>query len=492
MFEQNGDTAEAADGQVQDDDVSDPTARICEELLKLNQLRVYKWRWFVLGVVCLINCSNAMLWISFAPVADLTASFFSIPLDIVNLFSLVYLVISIPVGFGASWLLDTLGLKSSILLSSWLNMIGSVIRCLSIITFLNTGGVGAIYIFVGQCICAIAQPLILFVPAKLAAVWFPDHQRATANMIASMSNPLGILLANVLSPTVVKVAKDVPKIIGLYSLPAVLACTLATFGVCDKAPPSPPSASARKSTSEPFCSGVWQLLNNKAYCILMLCFGAGIGIFTAFSAFLEQILCFNGYSNFFSGLCGALFIFFGIIGALLCGLYVDKTKRFTEVVKICFSMASLASIAFAVVSNFRNQSGLLAIICSIFGFFGFSVYPIAMELAVECSYPIGEGTSTGLAFISGQFQGLVYMVIFQKISIPFAVSSLSSCGVNQIEIYNWSYSTLVLAGLCSFFSCIFVIFFHTDYKRLNAEMNPTPTEEETQQIGSEETQIPVM
>jgi len=41
-------------------------------------------------------------------------------------------------------------------------------------------------VMVGQTLGALAQPLIIFTPTKLAALWFPDSQRATANTIASM------------------------------------------------------------------------------------------------------------------------------------------------------------------------------------------------------------------------------------------------------------------------------------------------------------------
>ncbi|XP_056374234.1 solute carrier family 49 member A3 [Hyla sarda] len=441
----------------------------CQTLRKLSHIRLYKKRWLMLFAVCLLNSSNAMLWISFAPVADLTAKYLKCSLDTINYLSLVYLVISIPFGFLASWLLDTLGMKYAIIISSWLNMTGSIVRTASSIPFMNPGKSNLVYLFVGQSICAVAQPLVLFVPAKLAAVWFPEHQRATANMIASMSNPFGIFLANILSPVIVSEAKDIPLLHCVYGIPAVVACIVATGGVTLKAPLTPPSVSAVNSTSEPFFAGLKQLMKNKAYIILMICFGSGLGIFTAFSAFLEQIMCFNGYSNFIAGLCGALFIVFGAIGALLCGLYVDRSKKFTETVKICFALTSLTVIAFAVVSNLKKVAPLLAVICSLLGFFGFAIYPIAMELAVECSYPVGEGSSTGLAFISGQIQGLIFMIIFQSLTKPFAVSPESSCGMNQIEIYDWSTATLVMAGICSIGACIFIIFFHTDYKRLKAE-----------------------
>lgn len=31
--------------------------------------------------------------------------------------------------------------------------------------------------------------------------------------------------------------------------------------------------------------------------ILAVCFGGGVGIFSSFSALLEQVLCVNGYSD---------------------------------------------------------------------------------------------------------------------------------------------------------------------------------------------------
>lgn len=55
------------------------------------------------------------------------------------------------------------------------------------------------------------------------------------------------------------------------------------------------------------------------------------------------------------------------------------------------------------VCQMPGQKAAVAAVCSLFGFFGFSTYPIAMELSVECSYPVGEATSAGLIFISGYF-----------------------------------------------------------------------------------------
>jgi FLVCR family MFS transporter 7 len=55
--------------------------------------------------------------------------------------------------------------------------------------------------------------------------------------------------------------------------------------------------------------------------------------------------------QFFAGLCGSLFIVFGVVGAGVLGLFVDKTKMFTEVTKVNMALSALACIAFAVVSR---------------------------------------------------------------------------------------------------------------------------------------------
>nr|XP_033773990.1 solute carrier family 49 member A3 isoform X2 [Geotrypetes seraphini] len=375
----------------------------------------HNWTW---GGLILAHSGGHMLWLSFAPVADKTADYFQCSPTEVNWLSLVYLIITIPFGLVTSWILDTTGLKFSVILSSWLNMIGSVIRFLSTVDFIAQGSSRYVCLLIGQCFCAAAQPLVLFSPTKLAALWFPEHQRAIANMISSMSNPLGVLIANLLSPSIVQEKKYIPLMLGLYAVPAVVACILASVGICEKVPPVPPSASSINSASEPFISGLKKLMRNKAYIILTVCFGAGIGIFTCFSALLEQFLCVMEYSN---------------------------------------------------ASQLRNQIILLAVVCSLFGLFGFSIYPICMELSVECSYPVGEGTSTGLIFISGQIQGVIYLVVFQVLARPLSDIIFATCNVAGVDPLDWKVPILAMAGICSFGACCFVLFFHTDYKRLRAD-----------------------
>lgn len=55
----------------------------------------------------------------------------------------------------------------------------------------------------GQAVAAFAQPFVMFLPTKLAAYWFADNERAIANTLSSMSNPIGIAVMYSLAPVFV-------------------------------------------------------------------------------------------------------------------------------------------------------------------------------------------------------------------------------------------------------------------------------------------------
>lgn len=95
-------------------------------------------------------------------------------MDQVNWLSLIYFVVAIPGGIAAIWVLDSMGLRAAV--SHILPL-----PCVAV-------GIPSPFAFfmAGQSLCALAQTLVIFSPAKLAALWFPEHQRATANMMATM------------------------------------------------------------------------------------------------------------------------------------------------------------------------------------------------------------------------------------------------------------------------------------------------------------------
>uniref|UniRef100_A0A2D4G875 Uncharacterized protein n=2 Tax=Micrurus corallinus TaxID=54390 RepID=A0A2D4G875_MICCO len=117
----------------------------------------------------------------------------------------------------------------------------------------------------------------------------------------------------------------------------------------------------------------------------------------------------------------------------------------------------------------REQTYAVATFSSLFGLFGFSIYPIAMELNVECSYPVGEGTSSGIIFVTSQILGIIFILLFQNLAVEKKNAPFSTCAASLGPPMDWSNATLVMAGISTVASCFFIITFHTNYKRISAE-----------------------
>ncbi|CAG2224614.1 solute carrier family 49 member A3-like [Mytilus galloprovincialis] len=468
-----------ADRSVSGDSVSLAANSTSTSNLVDQTYQVYKRRWFILFVICLLNISNAMVWITFSPIADVTAEKFKVDAFKVNVLSLVFLICSVPFGFCASWVLDTFGLRASILLSAWLNGVGALLRNVSVFDGIDDSARYPI-LLLGQTLAACAQPFVMFAPTKLAALWFAGNQRATANMLASMANPLGILTANVIVPAMVTSCDghDIPSALWVMTGISLTGTMMATFGVCSSTPPTPPTASAEED-SEKFIDGLKKLLKNKNYWVLNITFGAGLAIFTSFTTFLDQILCPKGYSNSFAGLCGALMIAGGVLGAVVSGIYVDRSKKFAEVIKFSYAGAVMAGLAFTQVARLRDQSVLAATCITLFGVFGFAMYPISMEMSVEVTYPVAEATSSGLLIVSGQIQGIIIILVLQFLAQPLSPEDLAigtgcsgGCSGNstsQFTPQEWTVPNLVANGYAVIAVCIVLLLLRPDYKRLKAE-----------------------
>lgn len=120
---------------------------------KESEYRVFKWRWFILIVVVLLNCANTMSWICFAPVSNFTDQFYGN--HAANILSGVYLLCAVPVAFFALYGAKRWGLRPAILIASWANGLGASLRLLSSLKVIPIEHRFWIAIL-GQCVAAAA------------------------------------------------------------------------------------------------------------------------------------------------------------------------------------------------------------------------------------------------------------------------------------------------------------------------------------------------
>lgn len=402
-----------------------------------------------------------MLWISFAPIATIAETYYGTSLNVINWLSEIFMLCSIPVAFLASWALDARGLRAGVrgraccscrtwmahtgahgpadpaqlLAGACLNMAGSWIRYLSHFARdaehageTQTAELAVLY--VGQLLAACAQPFILSAPTKLASAWFGDRQRASANMLASMSNPIGVAIGNVLPPIIVGSSDgaEIPLLMLVCAIPATVAAVLAILLVRDR-PPSPPSASA-ESESLAFWYGMREIFRTRAYILLWIVFGIGVGLFNSMTTLLEQIVKPHQYTTDQAGILGAIIIGAGLVGAGVIGPVLDRTKHFLASLKILFVFAAASFIWFTLVAREQSSDAnfaMLAGACGFIGMFCFALLPVMLELGVECTYPVAEGTSAGFLWMNGQIFGIVFIEVMQAMTNS-VTGDMTKCG----------------------------------------------------------------
>ncbi|CAI8041266.1 Solute carrier family 49 member A3, partial [Geodia barretti] len=182
-----------------------------------REYRVYRWRWLLLSSLCLVNISNGMMWLSFAPIPNYTARYYNVEVADVDWFSIIFFLASLVVGFLSIAILDTFGLRVSLYLGAGLNLLGSVLRYLSTLDPIVCSSVfsrsGFTVAMIGQFLTACAQPFLLYSPTKLASFWFGPKERAICTNFASIANPIGLAVAQLASPYIVTSTERIPMMV---------------------------------------------------------------------------------------------------------------------------------------------------------------------------------------------------------------------------------------------------------------------------------------
>ena len=444
----------------------------------------YGRRWYILAVVMLLNGSNAFSWIGYAPVANYVDEYYGWQAAS-NWLSMVFLVAAVPVAFFSMWSVRRFGLRSAILIAGVANGLGSLVRLSSSLPGLEPNQ-RLICVLAGQVMAASAYPFIMFLPTKVSGAWFPADQRTLATTLMILSNPLGVLLANLISPQLVTEVWMVLLLNVVTMVPSVAGGLMAVLGVCHSEPPTPPSASAAAGAELAFFAGVRKCLKSRNYWWLLLALGGGIGMFNALYTVMQQMLCPTGYSNSFSGLCCILMIVGGVCGSMATSYIVDKTGWFEETMKTGFCLAVLAGVGLAQWALISGIAPLIAITCFAFGVFGLAAYTVGMELASECTYPVTETTSAGFIVLSGQIQGVAYIALLTLLAKPLhhhsdhhhhevctKVQGIESGKENVIEPKDMTLSLLVFSGLAVAIAVTFTCLFRPKLRRREMERAAT-------------------
>eukprot|EP01006_Ploeotia_vitrea_P017781 TRINITY_DN49014_c0_g1_i2.p1 TRINITY_DN49014_c0_g1~~TRINITY_DN49014_c0_g1_i2.p1 ORF type:complete len:476 (-),score=35.90 TRINITY_DN49014_c0_g1_i2:689-2116(-) len=391
-------------------------------------VQLYPRRFAILVVFCITGFINQYQWICYAPVPNITSRTYDVSYGFVNLLSLTFYIAYVILIIPTFWCFSRFGFRKMMLVSAALNFIGASLK------LLGYSQRNAYWLMIAQIICAISQLPILGTPPFLAALWFGEHERATATGVAFMCLNLGIAASMLMQPAIVKegntpVATFYPSFIFQIGVTAFV--LIATLFIVHDRPPKPPCATSSEAVTqkESILDTLHQwgvILYNLPFLILLISFSCTMGNFWAFTTVFAEVLCPFGYSNQVMGAMAATNVFAGIVATLAVGAALDKwrktgSRHFSYRIPLAAFGAIAAVVLVIFIIILKRDGGSnpvgLAVLYGLFGALQNATIPAALELGVELTYPASEahvgGTMMGFANLTGIALVLVYTRVIQ-------------------------------------------------------------------------------
>ncbi|XP_028296361.1 choline/ethanolamine transporter FLVCR1 [Gouania willdenowi] len=389
------------------------------------ETRLYRRRFLVLLVFSLYSLLNAFQWIHYSIITNVFTRYYGVSNERVDLLSIVYMLAYVPLIFPATWLLDRTGLRVTALLGSGLNCAGAWLKCASVSPERFPVTVTA------QVVCSVAQVFILGLPSRIASVWFGPREVSTACAAAVLGNQLGTAIGFLLPPVLVPYTPDDVDLTG-HNISVMFYGTAAastvlfilTVIVITNRPPLPPSqAQAVLPDSPPedysYKQSILNLIQNKAFVLLLISYGILTGSFYSVSTLLNQMItaCYQN-QELNTGRIGLTLVVSGMVGSILCGLWLDHTKTYKMTTLSVYALSLVGMVVFTFTLNLNNIY-LVFFTAGVLGFFMTGYLPLGFEFGVEITYPESEGTSSGLLNAFAQIFGIIFTLIQGKLTTDY-------------------------------------------------------------------------
>jgi MFS family permease len=370
--------------------------------MKEQKIQVYSYRWTVLLLFMFANITMQILWISYAAVTKEAMDYYAVEEFLILLLSMIFMVVYIPVTFLSSWLVEKIDFRWGAGIGALLGGIFGFLR------FIAGKDYSLLLIFV--IIIEIGQPFLLNSITKLSANWFPESERTTATGLCLISQFLGILLGELITPFLVIGDHDLTLMLLIYGIVS-LASGLLFIIFAKSRPPTPPSLTVSKEKIF-IWAGIKRLFTNKFFLILIILFFVGLGAFNMIATYIQLIAAPRGYESE-AGILGGVMLLGGIVGAIVMSTISDKIKKrkLLLIISIFITVVSLSIL------SFTEDLLMLELFCFLFGFGILSAGPVALEYAAEITRPVPEVSSNGMLMMIGQIGGILFIFGFQDFTL---------------------------------------------------------------------------
>jgi predicted MFS family arabinose efflux permease len=368
--------------------------------------------WTVIGAFALLAAATQLLWLTYAPVTTGTAHHYRVSESAVGwlseVFPLLYVALAIPAGKA----LDR-SLHGGLAAGALLVVLGGLLRLVAD---------DFAWALAGQCVVAVAQPLVLGAISKLADERLSEPERHEGIAVGSAGMMVGMLLALVLGA-----ALGGGRIHTLLVIGAAFA-TLAAAGLLAalRLPGGAPAAlavAARRPLRAVWSDGQVRVLAGLVF--------VGFGVFIALATWLQALLDRYGVSATAAGAVLVAMVLLGAVGSAVLAPAVIARGAEQRLIGASIAVGIGGSVVLAFVHGFAVD----AVVLGAMGMLLLTDLPVILELAERRARGDG-GTVAGLMWLAGNAGGIVVAVLVQAlVHHPLAAFLLLAvCGSAAIPL----------------------------------------------------------
>ena len=184
-----------------------------------------------------------------------------------------------------------------------------------------------------------------------------------------------------------------------------------------------------------------------------------------------------GYSDEIAGLTCTVVILVGAIGTVLLGILAEKTRKIVEITKLCCLGNIICVIVMSYLLLLPDVGVYILISAGFLGFFAIGVFPLALEVAVEATFPADQATVTCFIFFSSSVQGVFLMTIENWLGYPLPdkYQHIETCtltleghsgeGKGHLQPKDYTYYLLFVTLYLLVLILIYMFFFKTELRR---------------------------
>uniref|UniRef100_A0A9L0JV39 Major facilitator superfamily (MFS) profile domain-containing protein n=1 Tax=Equus asinus TaxID=9793 RepID=A0A9L0JV39_EQUAS len=242
-----------------------------------------------------------------------------------------------------------------------------------------------------------------------------------------------------------------------------------------KHPPSRVQSQNPALTSSHAFSTIVRLFKDLNFVLFFITYGLNAGALYALCTLLNHmvILHYPG-EEVNAGRIGLTIIIAGILGTVITGIWLDKTKTYKETILVVYFMTLVGMVVYTFTLNLGHL-WVVFITAGTMGFFMAGYIPLGFEFAVELTYPEPESVSAGLLNVSPQVFGIIFTISQDQI--------IDNYGAMPANIFLCVFLTL---------GVVLTAFIEADFQRLkvNGETPENKLQEEEEEEESHTSKAP--